>query len=155
MQICLCCSRWQHKGKKKKQGDKEDLYALIGLANERWTATENQIKLGMSPLHGVVYAVKGSIGLNSSALQTHRPSVSTTAWSAPTVHHTICLATLDKNQRLGSAQSNIHASGSPSSTCSQHIRGVSRHPATGSKAAQHFYAQQQSLHACLHVTITE
>jgi len=39
--------RWQHKGKKKKQSDKEDLYALIGLANERWTANDNQIKLGM------------------------------------------------------------------------------------------------------------
>ena len=38
--------RWQHKGKKKKQSDKEDLYALIGLANERWTANDNQIKLG-------------------------------------------------------------------------------------------------------------
>ncbi|DBA66447.1 hypothetical protein WJX79_001146 [Trebouxia sp. C0005] len=38
-------ARWQHKGKKKKQSDKEDLYALIGLANERWTANDNQIKL--------------------------------------------------------------------------------------------------------------
>lgn len=36
--------RWQHK--KKKKSDKEDLYALIGLANERWTADDNQIKLG-------------------------------------------------------------------------------------------------------------
>ena len=40
--------RWQHKGKKKKQSDKEDLYALLGLANERWTANDNQIKLGQS-----------------------------------------------------------------------------------------------------------
>lgn len=40
--------RWQHKGKKKKQTDKEDLYALLGLANERWTANDNQIKLGQS-----------------------------------------------------------------------------------------------------------
>ena len=39
---CMC--RWQHK--KKKKSDKEDLYALIGLANERWTADDNQIKLG-------------------------------------------------------------------------------------------------------------
>lgn len=38
--------RWQHKGKKKKQTGKEDLYALLGLANERWTANDNQIKLG-------------------------------------------------------------------------------------------------------------
>ncbi|KAL3137123.1 hypothetical protein ABBQ32_006697 [Trebouxia sp. C0010 RCD-2024] len=38
-------ARWQHKGKKKKQTGKEDLYALLGLANERWTANDNQIKL--------------------------------------------------------------------------------------------------------------
>ena len=44
--ICWC--RWQHKGKKKKHSDKEDLYALLGLGNERWTANDNQIKLGQS-----------------------------------------------------------------------------------------------------------
>lgn len=44
----LCWCRWQHKGKKKKQSDKEDLYALLGLGNERWTANDNQIKLGQS-----------------------------------------------------------------------------------------------------------
>ncbi len=41
----LC--RWQNKGKKKKDKSKQvDLYALLGLANERWTATDAQIKLG-------------------------------------------------------------------------------------------------------------
>ena len=43
--IVLC--RWQNKGKKKKDKSKQvDLYALLGLANERWTATDAQIKLG-------------------------------------------------------------------------------------------------------------
>jgi hypothetical protein len=40
---------WKGKKKKKKKDDKskkEDLYALLGLQNERWTATEAQIKLG-------------------------------------------------------------------------------------------------------------
>jgi len=49
---CLCLLRrrtnWKSKGKKKKKGasDKVDLYALLGLQNERWTATEGQIKNG-------------------------------------------------------------------------------------------------------------
>lgn len=39
----------QWKGKKKKQSKSKrsgdnDLYALLGLANERWTATEKQLK---------------------------------------------------------------------------------------------------------------
>ena len=41
---------WKRQGKKKKKDEKGqqkvDLYALLGLANERWTATEAQIKLG-------------------------------------------------------------------------------------------------------------
>eukprot|EP00891_Asterochloris_glomerata_P005900 jgi/Astpho2/5900/e_gw1.00080.75.1_t len=42
--VVLC--RWQNKGKKKKDKSKQvDLYALLGLANERWTATDAQIKL--------------------------------------------------------------------------------------------------------------
>jgi hypothetical protein len=41
-------TNWKSKGKKKKKGasDKVDLYALLGLQNERWTATEGQIKNG-------------------------------------------------------------------------------------------------------------
>ena len=45
----LCRTSWKSKGKKKKKDDKSqklDLYALLGLQNERWTATEAQIKLG-------------------------------------------------------------------------------------------------------------
>ena len=47
----LCRTSWKSKGKKKKKDDKSqklDLYALLGLQNERWTATEAQIKLGES-----------------------------------------------------------------------------------------------------------
>ncbi|CAL8462322.1 g1855 [Coccomyxa elongata] len=36
---------WKGKKKKKKKSEKEDLYALLGLQNERWTATDAQIKL--------------------------------------------------------------------------------------------------------------
>ena len=41
-------TNWKSKGKKKKKGgsDRVDLYALLGLQNERWTATELQIKNG-------------------------------------------------------------------------------------------------------------
>lgn len=34
------------KKKKKKDGSKLDYYKLLGLQNERWMATENEIKLG-------------------------------------------------------------------------------------------------------------
>ena len=34
------------KKKKKKNGSKPDYYKLLGLQNERWMATENDIKLG-------------------------------------------------------------------------------------------------------------
>ena len=48
-------TNWKSKGKKKKKGasDRVDLYALLGLQNERWTATELQIKNGAhaSPTH--------------------------------------------------------------------------------------------------------
>ncbi|MEW5320503.1 MAG: hypothetical protein WDW38_011571 [Sanguina aurantia] len=40
---------WKGSGKKKKKGKKkteEDLYALLGLQHERWTATDAQLKLG-------------------------------------------------------------------------------------------------------------
>ena len=39
---------WKSKKKKKKKGkdNRLDLYALLGLQNERWTATDAQIKLG-------------------------------------------------------------------------------------------------------------
>ncbi len=53
--------RWQHKGKKKKQSDKEDLYALIGLANERWTATDNQIKLGKHSMQKLLVTCRSSL----------------------------------------------------------------------------------------------
>lgn len=36
------------KKKKKKDGSKPDYYKLLGLQNERWMATENDIKLGAS-----------------------------------------------------------------------------------------------------------
>ena len=44
-------TNWKRQGRKKgkkddKAGQKVDLYAMLGLANERWTATEAQIKLG-------------------------------------------------------------------------------------------------------------
>lgn len=35
------------KKKKKKDGSKPDYYKLLGLQNERWMATEADIKLGM------------------------------------------------------------------------------------------------------------
>lgn len=46
--MALCRTSWKSKGKKKKddKSQKLDLYALLGLQNERWTATEAQIKLG-------------------------------------------------------------------------------------------------------------
>ena len=63
--VVLC--RWQNKGKKKKDKSKQvDLYALLGLANERWTATDAQIKLG-EVLDG------------SSCCRRHRCSISVTA----------------------------------------------------------------------------
>lgn len=34
------------KKKSKRKKDKQDLYALLGLKNERWTATESQLKNG-------------------------------------------------------------------------------------------------------------
>lgn len=39
---------WKGSKKKKVKGKKEgqDLYALLGLQNERWTATEKQVKDG-------------------------------------------------------------------------------------------------------------
>lgn len=44
----LCRVNWKgskrRKDKKKKEG--QDMYALLGLANERWMATESQIKNG-------------------------------------------------------------------------------------------------------------
>ena len=44
-------TEFKSKGKKKKKkSERPDLYALIGLVNERWTATENQIKLGASAM---------------------------------------------------------------------------------------------------------
>ncbi len=47
----LCRVNWKG-SKKKKQKKKEglDLYALLGLANERWTANENQLKNGAPEL---------------------------------------------------------------------------------------------------------
>ncbi len=46
----LCRTNWKSKKKKKKKGKdgRLDLYALLGLQNERWTATDAQIKLGES-----------------------------------------------------------------------------------------------------------
>ena len=43
-----CRTNWKSKKKKKKKGKdgRLDLYALLGLQNERWTATDAQIKLG-------------------------------------------------------------------------------------------------------------
>ena len=43
-----CRINWKSKKKKKKKGkdNRLDLYALLGLQNERWTATDAQIKLG-------------------------------------------------------------------------------------------------------------
>lgn len=40
--------QWKSRGKKKKNKDEErtDLYGLLGLTHERWTATDNQIKNG-------------------------------------------------------------------------------------------------------------
>ena len=48
----LCRTNWKSKKKKKKKGKdgRLDLYALLGLQNERWTATDAQIKLGESKL---------------------------------------------------------------------------------------------------------
>ena len=46
---CIPCRiNWKSKKKKKKKGkdNRLDLYALLGLQNERWTATDAQIKLG-------------------------------------------------------------------------------------------------------------
>ena len=39
--VALCRTSWKSKGKKKKddKSQKLDLYALLGLQNERWTAT--------------------------------------------------------------------------------------------------------------------
>ena len=44
--LLLRRAKWRGKGKKKKSKKKEgeDLYALLGLQNERWTATAEQIK---------------------------------------------------------------------------------------------------------------
>ena len=44
----VCRVEWKGKKKKKKdkQPDKQDLYGLLGLNAERWTATEAEIKLG-------------------------------------------------------------------------------------------------------------
>ena len=42
----LCRTEYRSKGKKKKKTDQTDYYALLGLQQERWTATEQQIKLG-------------------------------------------------------------------------------------------------------------
>jgi preprotein translocase subunit Sec63 len=46
--ICTlaCRVRWKHKkeNKKKKQDAAKDLYALLGLQDIRWMATESQIK---------------------------------------------------------------------------------------------------------------
>lgn len=47
-----CRVEWKGKKKKKKKDketDKLDLYGLLGLNAERWTATEAEIKLGMAP----------------------------------------------------------------------------------------------------------
>jgi hypothetical protein len=47
LQLLLCRVSW--KGSKKKKKSKRegvDMYALLGLQNERWTATEKQIKDG-------------------------------------------------------------------------------------------------------------
>ena len=46
--IFPCRTNWKSKKKKKKKGKdgRLDLYALLGLQNERWTATDAQIKLG-------------------------------------------------------------------------------------------------------------
>lgn len=45
---------WKSKGKgkkkKKKSEESDDLYALIGLKNERWTASDKQIRDGAAPL---------------------------------------------------------------------------------------------------------
>ena len=38
------------KKKKSKRSKEADLYGLLGLQNERWTATEQQIKLGACTL---------------------------------------------------------------------------------------------------------
>lgn len=61
-----CWRRWQHKGKKKKQSDKEDLYALLGLGNERWTANDNQIKLGQSCFWPCCHYFRASLQPNMS-----------------------------------------------------------------------------------------
>ena len=48
--LTFCRTNWKSKKKKKKKGKdgRLDLYALLGLQNERWTATDAQIKLGES-----------------------------------------------------------------------------------------------------------
>ena len=50
MRILACTLRTEYKSKgkkKKKKSDQTDHYALLGLQQERWTATEAQIKLGV------------------------------------------------------------------------------------------------------------
>ena len=50
MLVALCRTEYKSKGKKKKKkSDQTDHYALLGLQQERWTATEAQIKLGQPP----------------------------------------------------------------------------------------------------------
>ncbi len=44
---CCCSAKWRGKGKKRKgqkKKEEDDLYALLGLSNERWTASTDQIK---------------------------------------------------------------------------------------------------------------
>lgn len=51
MSVLLCSTKWKSRGKKKKGKEeaRQDLYALLGLKHERWTATDAQIKLGEDP----------------------------------------------------------------------------------------------------------
>ena len=73
-------TEFRSKGKKKKKkSERPDFYALIGLVNERWTATDNQIKLGAPP-----------ISMTPAKLGKSHPTrrvaqVSACAWSL--VHH--------------------------------------------------------------------
>jgi len=60
--LVSCRTNWKSKKKKKKKGkdDRLDLYALLGLQNERWTATDAQIKLGETPAQEMSVSHQGS-----------------------------------------------------------------------------------------------